>query len=130
MSLFLWKTDYAIDQGTLDLEHQRLFSMARHVLELEMGPEKIEDFKSLIRDFYDYTATHFEHEERFMAGINYPNLEDHKAKHEAIISEMNHYLSNDKRFSQLLSDFKILAVKWIVDHILEEDMKIKTFLAA
>ncbi|MCF7809251.1 MAG: hemerythrin family protein [Candidatus Marinimicrobia bacterium] len=128
MSLFLWKAEYAIDQGTIDNEHQRLFGMARHILDLELGPDKLEEFKTIVREFYDYTATHFEHEERYMTDIHYPDLNDHKAKHKAIISEMNHYLSTDRKFSLLLSNFKSLAVKWVFDHILDEDLKIKKFL--
>lgn len=128
MSLFIWKQDYAIDNGIVDDEHQKLFAMARHVLGLDLGPDKVDEFKGIVRGLYEYTSTHFEHEEDFMADINYPELEDHRRKHQEIVAEMNHYLSNDENLSELLADFKTLAVKWVFDHILEEDLKIQKYL--
>ena len=128
MSLFVWKQEYSIDQSIVDEEHQRLFAMARDVLEMNLGPDRLDEFKEIVRDFYAYASSHFEHEESFMAEIKYPDLEDHRQKHQAIVTEMNHYLSTDHKFSELLADFKTLAVKWVLNHILEEDLKIQQFL--
>ncbi|MCF7824693.1 MAG: hemerythrin family protein [Candidatus Marinimicrobia bacterium] len=128
MSLFLWDPAYSIDHGVIDDEHKRLLGIARRVLDIETVAGKKEEIKDIVKEFYDYARTHFEHEEKLMAEIQYPLLEKHKKKHAEIVADMNHYLSSDTYLSQLLSDFRVLAIKWVLNHILDEDLQIRDFL--
>ena len=77
-------------------------------------------------DLYDYMKTHFAHEEKFMAEINYPKIDEHKKLHREIISKINDFVKqlptmDISSFEKELAKIIDLA---LVHHIIQEDRKI------
>ena len=126
--MFEWKSEMAVDNGQVDADHKELFRLANCVLEIDQPRQDIEILKQLIYDLYDYVKFHFSREEDLMRKIGYPELEDHKQKHQFIIADMNHYLKRSHHLGEVLSGFRQLVNRWVVTHIMEEDKKIQTFM--
>jgi hemerythrin len=124
--LLAWKAEYCIGEDAIDAEHQNLFHLANKVFKVKMSESKIDNIGPLIHKLYEYMKYHFDHEEAFMVETNFQELEYHKLKHSEIISEMNGILKSSHQITVLTEKLAALMVKWVLKHILEEDIKIKS----
>ncbi len=128
--MFTWTPFMQIDDGQIDEDHRHLISIANRVLELNRPNQDVEEIKQVIRELYEYVKYHFDREESFMHEQHYPGLDEHKEKHEIIIADMNHYLTKSHHMGEILSNFRQLVNRWVINHIMEEDKKIQKFLAS
>ncbi len=126
--MFKWTLQMQIDNGQLDEDHRKLISIANRVLELNRPNRDVEEIKLVIRELYDYVKYHFSREENLMRELNYPEIADHHKKHQAIVADMNHYLTSSHHMNDILSNFRGLVDKWVINHIMEEDEKIRRFM--
>ena len=124
-SALVWNDDYCIEHDVLDSEHKRLFEIAGQILAINNPLMESPAIKKLVHQLYDYMKEHFEHEEDYMTSVEYSDIGSHKEKHADIISEMNDILRLSKNFIQLENRLVSLMRKWLLDHILNEDLKVK-----
>jgi len=127
---FIWKTEYEIDGDIIDWEHKKLFDLANEVIKIDRLKGHEAEFKEAVEELYKYVQYHFSHEEELMKARDYELLEAHKKKHALIIAEMNHHVQFAEHMTRLLSNFRQLAYRWVVEHILVEDVKFRDFLRA
>lgn len=121
-----WKDIYSVNNDIIDKEHKQLFDIAQEAFLNVEEKDKTKKIKEILTDLYDYMKTHFSHEEKFMAKINYPKLEEHKKLHREIILKINDFVRqlptmNIDSFEKELAKIIDLA---LVHHIIQEDRKI------
>jgi hemerythrin len=126
--LLVWKAEYCIGDETIDAEHQNLFHYANEVFKVKMSESKLDTIGPLIHRLYDYMKYHFDHEEAFMVKTNFQEIAYHKEKHAEIITEMNSIIKSSHQITALTDKLAAMMVKWVLKHILEEDIKIKPYL--
>jgi len=126
--VFEWTIDMRIDNGLVDEDHKALIGIANQVIELNRPNRDADKLKQAIRELYDYVKYHFVREEELMRKIKYAEVDSHHEKHEAIIKEMNHYLTSSHHMGEMLSNFRQLMNKWVINHIMEEDKKLHYFM--
>ena len=124
-SELMWKYEYCLGHGVIDSEHKKLFDIANQIFAISNSQENSEKIRKLIHELYDYMNYHFDHEEKFMSEISFPETGQHKKKHQEIIEEMNKMLNASKGFNILEINLVYIMQKWLLVHIIEEDMKIK-----
>jgi hemerythrin len=86
------------------------------------------ELKQLLKELYNYVQIHFRDEELYMKSIHYPLLDEHSAKHNAIIEEMTQIVRSSHSIADLSQHLFPFLKKWILEHVQTEDMKIKEFL--
>lgn len=121
-----WKDMYSVNNPIIDKEHKQLFDIAQEAFLPVEDKDKAKKVKSILMDLYDYMKTHFAHEEKFMAEINYPKIDEHKKLHREIISKINDFVKqlptmDISSFEKELAKIIDLA---LVHHIIQEDRKI------
>lgn len=124
MGEFVWSAKYSIGNAEIDAEHQRLIELANDVASLAANNEQLTRIKHDIVALYDYVKTHFQHEEKYMLELGYPQYEEHKKLHEGIIAEMNTIMKHSGNLDVLVYKFKRLMNAWVLEHILHEDSRI------
>jgi len=128
--VFKWTSDMSIDNGFIDEDHKKLIDIANRVVQLNHPNRHAEELKQAIRELYDYVKYHFDREEIFMQEIQYPHTDAHHQKHEAIVKDMNHYLTTSHHLGEMLDNFRILMNKWVLNHIMDEDIQLREFMAS
>lgn len=123
-----WSDDYSIDNPHIDAQHKRLFEMAGNVEAIADRSVTKGEIKDLLTEFFHYMKEHFSDEEKYMEKINYPELEPHRRIHKEIIQSMVHLISSIKTTNDLKEKLYLISKKWLLEHILFEDMKITEFL--
>ncbi|MGM0419093.1 MAG: bacteriohemerythrin [Thermodesulfobacteriota bacterium] len=123
---FKWQAEYRTGFDKIDAQHRLLFAIANELIQIDVdSPESKYEYKYLFSHLTDYVKEHFAAEEKLMDTIGYPEAEDHKDKHQFIISEINSSLKSSKSTANLKQNLESLLTKWIKDHVLNEDKKIE-----
>ena len=130
MALITWLPSFSVNLPPIDEQHKRLFDLINQLHEeIVVKKSGHEGIGAALEELIQYTKTHFELEERFLESMHYPELAQHKAKHEALT----------KRVVKLQQDFTAgkttvagelmnLMHFWLRNHILQADRKYGAFL--
>ena len=71
--------------------------------------------------------THFKDEEEYMSSIKYPQLEEHKKLHQELIDYLASVIKTPAKLEIIKTKMKVVAKRALIDHIMNEDTKIKLF---
>ncbi|EBF5967059.1 bacteriohemerythrin [Campylobacter coli] len=122
-----WDDNYSVHNAKIDEQHQKLFELAGKVEFMFDRPVYKDDIKALLADFFNYMKDHFNDEEKYMKLIGYPGLEEHKKIHKEIIQSMIDLIKNIKSTNDLKEKLYTVSKKWLLEHILYEDMKVEQY---
>lgn len=132
MKSIKWSRDLSVGIEEIDEDHQRLIKCLDDLFTACFAGQGPSVLKGILGRLMQYTREHFSHEEDVMQKMGYPGLENHRAEHAALVTELDdiieqyeitnsHELSN--KTLQFLED-------WLTHHILIEDKKIGKFIGA
>ncbi len=129
--MYEMKPEYYTGIETIDQEHTRLFELAQETHDLlynDLLQDKADSLLHLISELINYTRTHFSHEEEYQKSIGYANLKQHAAQHRAFEERLMAFdldaLENDfEGQNDAVESLLNFLVTWLVNHILEVDMK-------
>jgi len=120
-----WKKSYKIGVLTIDEQHEHLFELVNRLYALKENENIKEKMRIILYEFREYMLTHFKDEENYMASINFPELTYHKGLHKEIIEQLTRVLQTPARLNIIKTKMRVLAKRGLIDHILNEDIKIK-----
>lgn len=84
-----WSHDFEIDQPHIDEQHERIFKLALEACDLSRDQANRRTLIASFDTFGTVLQAHFHYEERLLSDIGYPELEEHRAEHNAILSELD-----------------------------------------
>lgn len=124
-----WKDEYCIGNSEIDRESKKLFKIAQQALiieNLENESEIVSAVKKTIDELSFYVSTHFVIEHKYMKTIQYPKVDQHIKLHQAIVSNLNKFISNLNNLSleEVKNELFLLIKTNFIDHIVNEDKKI------
>lgn len=119
-----WDDKYSLHVEKIDNQHKELFRLSAIVESLDKQTTK-EEIKELLNSFFTYMRNHFKDEEAYMKSIGYPLLKTHHKLHQEIIEEFTKLIKENHSIENLSKQMKIATKKWLIDHILENDLKIE-----
>ncbi|MBW1440243.1 hemerythrin family non-heme iron protein, partial [Campylobacter jejuni] len=117
----------SVHNAKIDEQHKKLFELAGKVEYLIDKPVYKDEIKNLLAEFFNYMKDHFYEEERYMELIKYPDIETHKKIHKHIIQSMIELIKNIKSTNDLKEKLYLAVKKWLLEHILYEDMKVEQY---
>lgn len=125
----IWKSEYNINNFKIDREHQKLFTIAREAINISKfnNSEVKIQLKRIITELFDYVATHFVNEQKYMEEINYPDIEEHIFLHKNMANMLSSLIPelNKLELDEIeLSLFNFID-EFFVKHIILEDKKIQ-----
>ncbi|HAA1740799.1 TPA_asm: hemerythrin family non-heme iron protein [Campylobacter jejuni] len=122
-----WDKTFSVHNAKIDEQHKKLFELAGKVEYLIDKPVYKDEIKNLLAEFFNYMKDHFYEEERYMKLIKYPDIETHKKIHKHIIQSMIELIKNIKSTNDLKEKLYLAVKKWLLEHILYEDMKVEQY---
>ena len=121
-----WDDSYSVGVADLDDDHKKLISIINRVQEMK------DSGKSMLwalEELEHYAQHHFSSEEAYLADVDYAELVEHKEEHQAFhdwLKSVRISLSSDPEAGFYLAErINDYLQKWLVNHILETDMKYK-----
>ncbi len=123
-----WDDSYKIGVDAVDEQHKHLFDVVNRLYDLEDGADVKEELRVILYEFNDYMKVHFQDEEDYMLSIGFPTLEEHKKIHASIMKSLAQIIHTPAKLAIIKSKMRVVAKRVLVEHILNEDTKIKLFL--
>jgi hemerythrin len=125
-----WLPVYSVNLPPIDAQHKRLFDLINRLHdEIVIKKSSFEVIGEALEELIQYTKTHFELEERFLASMQYPEIARHKAKHDAFTSQVMK-LQQDFAAGKITvaAELMNLMRHWLTNHILKTDKQYGAFL--
>ncbi|QOY55486.1 hemerythrin family protein [Candidatus Sulfurimonas marisnigri] len=122
-----WDDAYSLDIDSIDNQHKNLFLLVNRLYELDESQDTKEDLRKILYEFNDYINIHFAAEEKYMSYINYPELEQQKEMHESFRKLLSDIIHTPAKLDIIKTKMRVFAKRALIDHISNEDVKIKLF---
>ncbi|EAL8801523.1 hemerythrin family protein [Campylobacter jejuni] len=123
----VWDEKYSINDEKIDAQHQKLFELAAKIENAVYKFVQRDELKEILTELFNYMKEHFSNEEDYMQEIHYPYLNEHKIMHKNIIHDMSYLIQNIKTTNDLKEKLYLAVKKWLLEHILYEDMKVEQY---
>ncbi len=123
MTVFEWKSEYAVGNEIIDRQHARLLDLANIVTDACSNGRGVEVVDRAFDALYHYTRHHFGCEEELFQERPPSELSNHKKKHQALVDEVKQlHVANGMG---LLVDTLESLCDWItlrlVPHMIDDD---------
>ena len=133
MSRIVWDESFSIDVEEIDSQHKiwiQTINDLHDALSRSSSGNLSEETEKAVKIMWDYTRFHFETEEAYMKRIKYPDLLIHQALHDKFSLEVMEIYNEIKEGKQVLSTVVMkMLLKWLQEHILQDDKKIGLYLS-
>ncbi len=127
MPLIEWNDSYSVNIKELDEQHKKWIEIINnlHKALVSNNPDDMEKITAQSLDaMLEYILMHLAYEERHMEKIGFPELKEHRKKHQELIFMIQGYNIELKRgFLILNRELMDLLTDWLENHILNEDQK-------
>jgi hemerythrin len=123
-----WKKEYEVGNLEIDAEHKVFVKIIQKIQHAIEGQAEKKYLERLVLELLKYAEFHFCSEENVMLEIGYPEILDHKEKHEKLLAELRNLIfafGFDKHETHELVDFLI---GWFMNHTIEEDKKLSNYV--
>jgi len=124
MELVEWNDSFSVGNVLMDAHHRIFFEMIKEFSKYT-GKNDQESIKQRMEFLLEYAAMHLGAEEKLMLKAGYPELDGHKAVHDAFVQELLSIKESfDKDPTSITAD-KILQIMqdWLVTHIMGSDKR-------
>ena len=123
-SKFEWNTNYSVNIGSIDAQHQNLFAIGRELYAAMSAGQGKSVVAKILDRLVRYTAVHFAHDERLMELHNYSGYAAHKTEHDALTKQVLQFQSDFQSGQAALSVQLLHFIKdWLEKHISGSDKK-------
>jgi len=131
MSNIQWGEGLSVGVGLIDEQHRKWIE---HLHEVESAIKSRRGMQRIVStlDFLsEYTQYHFSTEEKYMVQTGYPELENHRAKHEELKKTLGNLIEDfredgiTEKISEAVGTF---LGNWLKDHIRVVDQVFAAFL--
>ena len=126
-----WSEKFSVGVKELDEQHQQLIKMLNHLISTrESTDTHSETISDVLQEMTQYAQKHFKTEESLLKQYGYPGLEQQKEEHLAYrlktVDFSDATMLSIDAVPQILLNYLF---DWWIHHILNEDMKYKSFFA-
>jgi hemerythrin len=128
MGFLVWDAKFEFGIQEIDEQHKKWLSILNNFYDHLYDSNMENVLLDLVNEALNYTHFHFREEEKFLAKINYPHLQEQKQKHSEIAEMLSSFKNNiiGKKMVVSITITNELK-KWFKEHILIEDMKYAEF---
>ncbi len=123
-----WRDSLSVGNDLIDEDHKQLLVLiSQYEIAVSLkDPGILQDaFDGLV----EYAHTHFEREQNLMEAVHYPDRRRHADQHVSLITAMDDFHKKlIKKKSIDINKVNKFLRNWILDHVLEEDMKLGPYV--
>lgn len=119
--LLEWNESLDIGIDEINRQHKTLLHLINelyHLLNHNYGSASI---KRVVQGLIDYTANHFTYEETLFEQIDYSQTQQHKDKHQKLVSEVLDFQKRVERGEDIGDELMGFLKAWLTNHIMRED---------
>lgn len=121
--------DYVGLVREMEYQHKRLSKMLKNMEKAQVAHEREEAVSEALNVMSDYSIKHFKFEEHAMEITNYPDLDQHRAKHKEFLEKTTEFCV-DRTLTKTIPAEEIIHYlrNWLRVHHKKEDQKVDSYL--
>lgn len=126
-----WQENFRLGDKNVDNQHRKLFELLSEIVGSCLDGSDIEKLQQTLDFLVEYTVRHFYDEESLQVQYSYPDYKRHKQLHEefkATVTAIVEEFQRNGSSAKLSEDVNKTVVKWLTNHIMNEDKKVGAFL--
>lgn len=118
-----WSEDLSVGHDLIDDDHKKLISLLNKLIAAHYAGVSGSVLADVFAELQAYATEHFAREEGILERLNYPDIAEHRNQHNQFIEDLAHIMESKAggALIQMLAD-------WLINHIVEHDMKIRDYL--
>ncbi len=128
----LWDKSYSVGNDDIDRQHQNwiaIYNRLVRAMDDDSRSDLHETKADILNKMSGYAREHFQFEEEYMRSIGYPGIDKHWRLHKDFDNEIYQICRKHADGTIILnSELMDMVKKWLLNHILLEDMKIGEFV--
>ncbi len=130
-----WTKDLAVGNSEIDGQHQELFAAVDAMVTAVQTGRGHDEVARTLKFLEQYTTFDFSAEERLMADVGYPGLEEQRKDHDGFIRDLAQWRRRYEADTppgafDLVTDLEHRLVGWLRTHVAVTDHALGEFLAA
>jgi len=130
-----WRDKMSVDDGVIDQDHKHLIDIINRFENTAKDGLSLDEALEILYALKFYASTHFHREERLQVLIEFPFCDAHKKEHQELLEALDDIItdvkfSNDDSHTKIARDTAVLLRDWLVDHILQSDLRMRPFVDA
>jgi len=135
----VWRDEMSVDGGLIDDDHQVLIAIINAFADTTPAPSAIPVLANVLAKLDRYTKTHFAREEALQKSVNYTFHDAHRHDHKDLIRQLAEVRAEliAKATAKNPGDIPAMHARmadflhhWLIDHIIEKDLRMKPFTKA
>lgn len=135
----IWREQMSVDGGLIDDDHRVLIGVINEFTETTATPSALPVLADVLTKLDRYTQTHFQREEALQKAVNFTFHDAHKHDHKDLIRQLAEVRAELKAKAAARNPGDIPAMHsrmadflyhWLIDHIIEKDLRMKPFTKA
>ena len=129
MEALVWSDKFSVGVAALDEQHKQVIDLINKLIALHSTELNVDEIRSIFSDLVKYGLDHLQFEEKLLQEHDYPDYVKHKHEHFLYIKKATKQMKNVTNIDeQTLFETTEFLLDWWTHHILEEDMKYRSFL--
>jgi hemerythrin len=128
-----WDEKYAIGIALIDNQHKELFSLTNELFNACRGGDTAlrDKFKETMGRMVEYVRFHFGAEQELLQRVNYPEYQEHKKQHDALIRDILEAVKGYNEGRKFVPNQFVRTLRdWILSHIALSDRQYASYIAA
>lgn len=128
MSEIEWKDSYSLGNEEIDFEHKVFVKIIQKIDDAILNDCSMQVFNRLLLELKKYAAFHFQSEENFMMEIHYPEIIEHKAAHEKLLSQLQLIILRIEIGELKPRTLPGFLLDWFKDHTITIDKRLVEYM--
>lgn len=120
----------SVGVSRIDAQHKTLFKLVNEFCEAYQHHQGYDRVPAVLNQLIQYAQVHFRDEETLMAAAEYEQLNSHRSDHEELTEQVFElratFEGGDLKTTE---EVRAFLGDWLINHILNKDMKFKSFFA-
>lgn len=130
-ALFTWSDSLSVGVPEIDDQHKVLVELLNELHFAISGHRGSTECRSILDRLVEYTRVHFAVEESLMRILEYPDFDNHKHEHEALLGQVVELIQKlDSGQAKITFELLHFLKAWLTKHILGSDKQYGDFFRA
>lgn len=128
-----WRDALCVGDPSIDSDHKHLIDLINQFEQSITGQINHKSIAKVLIGLVQYTTEHFAREEEIQLKIRYPYVESHRRQHRDVLKKLGALLqeyteSHGEIRDKLIRDMTSFLKEWLVNHIIESDLRMRPFV--